>query len=331
MFYDEVKVSLKAGRGGDGCMSFRREKYIPFGGPDGGNGGKGGDVIIIGDENVGDLRTFHFKPGWKGETGESGKGKQMMGRSGKNCVLKLPLGTLVQDLKSGEIVAEIIDHKQEQILLNGGRGGRGNVTFKSSINQAPRQTTEGKYGEEGDYKFILKSIADIGLVGFPNAGKSSLTDLITTASPKIGAYPFTTLNPSVGIVDYPEQFDKLRLADIPGLIEGAADNRGLGIRFLKHIERCKVLLLILDMAAIDERNPQEDYHKLLAELNNYDPALLEKKIFVAANKMDEPSAEQNLKNFKKELPDVKIIPISCLTEEGLNELKMAFYNECRKK
>ncbi len=329
MFYDEVRVSLKAGKGGDGCMSFRREKYIPFGGPDGGNGGKGGDVLIRGDENVGDLRTFHFKPGWKAQTGEGGKGKKMVGRSGKDCLLKLPLGSLVINEITGEVLAEITVHGQEQILLQGGGGGRGNSTFKSSINQAPRQTTEGKAGEEHDFKFILKTIADIGLVGFPNAGKSSLTRLITTATPKIGSYPFTTLNPSVGIVDYPDLFDQLKLADIPGIIDGASENRGLGIRFLKHIERCSVLLLILDMAGIDGRSPVDDYDQLIHELGNYKKDLLSKKIFVAANKMDEPEATENLKTFKRLKPEVLIQPVSCLTEEGLEELKNLFYKECK--
>ena len=330
MFYDEVKVSLEAGTGGNGCMSFRREKYIPFGGPDGGNGGKGGDVILEGDENVGDLRTFHYKPGWQAETGEGGKGKKMIGRSGKDCLLKLPLGTLVIDRETDEVVAEIITHGQRVVLLHGGRGGRGNSTFKSSVNQAPRQTTDGKPGEVGDYKFVLKTIADIGLVGYPNAGKSSLTDLITTAHPKIGSYPFTTLNPSVGIIDYPEEYDQLRLADIPGLIDGASENRGLGVRFLKHIERCKVLLIILDMASIDGRSPSDDYKQLVKELRDYSEELLQKKIFVAANKMDEPNAAENLKEFMKLHPGMNVIPISCMTEEGIPELKQAFYKECRK-
>jgi GTP-binding protein len=217
---------------------------------------------------------------------------------------------------------EILKHGQTVKFLEGGRGGLGNVHFKSSTNRVPRQCTPGKPGEEGDFKFLLKTIADIGLVGFPNAGKSSLTRHFTNAQPKVAAYPFTTLNPSVGIIHYEDTYSTILLADIPGLIEGASENKGLGHKFLRHIERCKRFLLILDMAGVDERDPVDDYKKLLAELKNYDPAFLDRPRIIAANKMDLPNAEKNIKRLKKATKD-KILPLSCETGEGLDGLKAA--------
>jgi GTP-binding protein len=322
MFYDEVKVYLKAGDGGDGIVSFRREKYIPKGGPNGGDGGKGGDVIIEGDRNTGDLRTYHYNPQWKAKNGGTGMGRDKHGKNGESITLKVPLGTIVIDLESGQQMEEILKHGQTVKFLEGGRGGLGNVHFKSSTNRVPRQCTPGKPGEEGDFKFLLKTIADIGLVGFPNAGKSSLTRHFTNAQPKVAAYPFTTLNPSVGIIDYEDTYSTILLADIPGLIEGASENKGLGHKFLRHIERCKRFLLILDMAGVDERDPVDDYKKLLAELKNYDPAFLDRPRIIAANKMDLPNAEKNITRLKKATKD-KILPLSCETGEGLDRLKAA--------
>jgi len=328
MFYDEATVSLKAGNGGHGCLSFRREKYIPFGGPDGGDGGKGGDVILIGDENTGDLRQFHFKPGWSAKTGQSGAGREKAGRGGADCKLRVPLGTVLIEAQTGRAVTEITRHDQTVTLLRGGRGGLGNVHFKSSTNQAPRRTTPGQPGEEGQFKMVLKSIADVGLVGFPNAGKSSLIGLLTNSQPKTAAYPFTTLQPSVGILDFGEG-KRLRVADIPGLIEGASENRGLGHRFLRHIERCKVLLFIVDAAAEDGRDPVEDIKVLRNELEAYSPALLEKQQLIAANKMDEPLAVENLPKLKKAFRKTPIIPLSCLSEEGIDALKETLWAKTR--
>lgn len=322
MFYDEVKVSLKAGDGGDGIVSFRREKYIPKGGPNGGDGGKGGDIILLGDRNTGDLRNFYFKPQWKAKNGETGMGRDKHGKNGASLTLKVPLGTVIIDRDSDQTMMEILEHDQEVILLEGGRGGLGNTHFKSSINRVPRQCTPGKPGEEGDFKFILKTIADIGLIGFPNAGKSSLTRQFTNARPKVAPYPFTTLNPSVGIVDYEDKFSTIMLADIPGLIEGASENKGLGHRFLRHIERCKRFLIILDMAGVDQRDPLDDYKKLLAELKHYDPSFLDRPRLIAANKMDLPNSEENLKRLKKATKDT-ILPLSCETRDGLEDLKRA--------
>jgi len=329
MFYDETEVKLRAGNGGDGAATFLRQKYLPKGGPDGGDGGKGGDLVLEGDENTGDLRAFHFKNHWDAEHGQAGMGRQKTGASGADCVLKVPCGTIVYDKATGEVVAELLEHGQRVILLEGGGGGLGNIHFKSSTHQAPREFTPGKPGETGEFRFILKSIADIGLVGFPNAGKSSLIALITQARPKAAAYPFTTLNPNLGIIEYPEHHGRLRLADIPGLIEGAHANRGLGHRFLRHIERCGVLLLILDVAAEDGRDPLEDYAQLREELRLYDPSLAAKPHLVGANKMDEPAAAENLQRFREKY-GVPTWPISCLSEEGIPALKEALWQAIKK-
>lgn len=322
MFYDETRVDLSAGNGGDGCFSMRRAKYVPKGGPDGGDGGDGGDLILVGDENVGDLRAFHYNPIWKAQNGEPGRGKNQNGAGGDDRELRVPLGTVIVDEETGRPVEEIVEPGQQVILLRGGRGGKGNVAFKSPTDQAPRQTTPGEPGGAGHYRFILKTIADIGLVGLPNAGKSSLIGILTNAQPKTGHYPFTTKEPSVGIVEYPESYDRLTLADIPGLIEGASCNRGLGHRFLRHIERCTILLFILDMAGTDGRDPVNDYQTLLDELRAYDPQLLEKPRLIAANKMDEPAATENLIVLQKERSeDGRIYPISCLSDEGIPALR----------
>ena len=327
MFFDETKVFLKAGNGGDGCMSFLRQKYMPKGGPNGGNGGKGGDLILQADENVADLRNYHFKKHWKAKNGEPGRGSDQNGRGGDPCILKVPMGTEVREMDSGELICELLDHEQEVLLLEGGKGGRGNATFKSSINQTPRQFTEGKIGMEGEYKFTLKTIADIGLVGFPNAGKSTLLNVMSNATPKIDSYPFTTLVPTVGVIDYPDDFKTLTMADVPGLIEGAAENRGLGHRFLRHVERCKLLLFLLDLAATDGRNPCDDFEHLRRELVEYDPLLGEKLFLVAGNKIDEDSADQYIKEFSQRFPDIELIPISAILEEGLDKLKNELITE----
>lgn len=322
MFYDEVNVSFKAGDGGDGCFSFRRAKYEPKGGPNGGNGGRGGNVFVVGDNNVADLTDFHFKPGWKAENGEPGRGSDQHGAKGKDITLRLPVGTVVVDRETGDPVAEVLKPGEMILLLEGGEGGRGNAEFKSSTNQAPRQFTLGKPGELADYRLIIKTIADVGLIGFPNAGKSTLLNMFTNAHPKTGAYPFTTIFPTVGVLEYPDDYERITLADIPGLIEGASQNRGLGHRFLKHVERCKVLLIMLDMQGTDGREPISDYRVLAKELKLYMPGLLKKPVLIAANKMDEPDAEENLKHFGSKIKE-PVYPISCVSDEGFNGLKKA--------
>lgn len=321
MFFDETRVFLKAGNGGDGCMSFLRQKYMPNGGPNGGNGGKGGDLILQADENVADLRNYHFKKHWKARNGEPGRGSDQNGKGGDPCILKVPMGTEIREIDTGDLICELLEHEQEVLLLEGGKGGRGNATFKSSTNQTPRQFTEGKMGMEGEYKFTLKTIADIGLVGFPNAGKSTLLNVMSNATPKIDSYPFTTLVPTVGVIDYPEDFRTLTMADVPGLIEGAAENRGLGHRFLRHVERCKLLLFLLDLAAIDGRNPCDDFHHLRKELIEYDIKLGEKPLVVVGNKMDEDNATQYVNEFGQRFPDIELHTISALLGDGLPRLK----------
>lgn len=320
MFYDEVKASFKAGDGGDGCFSFRRAKYEPKGGPNGGNGGRGGDVYVVGDTNIADLTDYHFKPGWKAQNGEPGRGSDQHGANGDDLVLKLPIGTVVYDRETDEPVAEVLEHGEKILILEGGVGGKGNAEFKSSTNQAPRQFTLGKPGDEGDFRLVIKTIADVGLIGFPNAGKSTLLNMVTNAHPKTGAYPFTTMFPTVGVLEYPEQYERITVADIPGLIEGASENRGLGHRFLKHVERCKVLLIMLDMNGTDGRDPIADYRVLINELKLYMPGLIKKPVLIAANKMDEPDAEANLKIFKKKIKET-VYPISCVSDQGFEALK----------
>jgi GTP-binding protein len=320
MFVDEVTIRLKAGDGGNGCMSFRRVAHNPKGGPDGGNGGRGGDIILVCDPNTTDFTDYKFKPHATAANGVPGKGSDMDGANGPSLKLKMPPGTVVIDEETGETVLELIEYNKEYILLKGGKGGLGNTTFKSSVNQAPRQYTPGVPGEEGTFKLVLKSIADVGLVGFPNAGKSTLISLLTGASPKTASYPFTTLQPTVAVVEYPETYERLTMADIPGLIEGAHENRGLGHRFLRHIERCHLLLLLIDMAGTDGRDPVDDYKQLMEELRLYDETMLDKPRLIVANKMDEPAAAENLARFKKKIRR-KVHELSCLSDDGLPELK----------
>jgi GTP-binding protein len=330
MFVDEVEVKLRAGDGGNGCVSFRREKYVPKGGPDGGDGGNGGDVILEADVNSADLRTYYFKPHWNAKNGVGGMGSNCNGRNGEDCVLKVPPGTVVIDVASGETVMELLESGERKVLLKGGSGGWGNARFKSSVNQAPRQYKEGTPGQHGVYRFILKSIADIGLVGYPNAGKSTLIAALTAARPKTASYPFTTLNPVIGVIEPDEPGGvRIQLADIPGLIEGAHANRGLGHSFLRHIERCKGLVLLIDLSGADGREPWEDYQNLLKELDFYGQGLAAKPRFVVLNKSDEPAAAQNLDRFRDETGTDPLV-VSCLLGEGLSELRKALFSFANK-
>ncbi|TVR55326.1 MAG: GTPase ObgE [Puniceicoccaceae bacterium] len=328
MFVDEVVIKVQAGDGGRGCSSFRREKYEPFGGPNGGDGGKGGDVVLCGDHDTNTLLDFRYRKNWRAGRGEHGRGSDQHGHTGEDCLLKVPPGTIVTDEETGRVVAEVLGHDERIVLCQGGNGGWGNARFKSSTNRAPRRANPGQPGERGTYRLVLKSLADIGLVGYPNAGKSTLTNAITHAHPRVAAYPFTTLQPQIGVIDYPERHDRLILADIPGLIEGASENRGLGHRFLRHIERCSILLLLVDLAGTDGREPIDDYRSLLHELELYDPAMLKKPRLIAANKIDQTVAQEALPAFQEACPD-PVQPVSCLEGEGLPELLDALYRAVR--
>ena len=383
MFIDEIKVYAKAGHGGPGCVAFHREAYITKGGPSGGNGGRGGSVILQADHDLNNLVQQYYQPRLIAPDGEGGMGKGMDGHAGKDLIIKVPCGTLVWRLPSapkpvaeedddgeleaegkptffptaistrgliraaggtraqeidlsqededesdgkmpapqGELVADLTENGQQFVLCKAGRGGLGNRNFATSRNQTPRFAQPGEDGDEGEFIFELRIVAEVGLVGYPNAGKSTLLTAISKARPKIAAYPFTTLHPQIGIMEYPVDFKRLTVCDVPGLIEGAHNNVGLGHKFLRHIQRCKILVLLLDMAGTDNRKPWDDYKQLLKELELYDPALVEKPRLVVANKIDEAVAEENLKLFKKKFKKVSVLPISAAFDQGLEKFK----------
>jgi GTP-binding protein len=324
MFVDEITLKAQAGDGGNGCMSFRREAFVPRGGPDGGDGGNGGDVVLVADENVDDLTAFKFKPHLTAKRGAHGKGKLMTGRRGASATAAVPPGTVVRDAETDELLADLVEHGQRCVVARGGRGGRGNDAFKSPTNRAPREHEEGRPGEARTVALELKVIADVGLVGFPNAGKSSFLAATCDARPKIAAYPFTTLAPNLGVLRASPDDTRIKVADVPGLVEGAHEGRGLGHQFLRHIERTHVLLVILDAAALDAvgpdaRDPLDDFAALRHELAEHDRALAAKPFLVALNKMDLDEAADNAARFRRESGVEKelIFPISCHTREGL--------------
>lgn len=334
MFIDFAKAHLIAGNGGKGCVSFRREKYVALGGPNGGDGGKGGDVVFIADHNVNTLIDFKFHPFLKAQKGENGSGAGCTGKMGKNVKVRVPIGTVVKDALTGEQLHDFTKDGEKVVLARGGRGGLGNQHFATSVNQAPMKAQPGEPGEAREATLELKLMAEVGLVGFPNAGKSTLISVVSDAKPKIANYPFTTLEPILGVVKMPGGGGhSLLMADIPGLIEGAHEDRGLGIQFLRHIERTKVLLFVLDMGGVDGRSPLSDYRILRKELAHYDPKLLEKKYFIAANKMDLPESKRWLKKFltafKKEAS--KVFPISGATHDGLQPLLRALNKATKEK
>jgi GTP-binding protein len=378
MFVDEIKVYARAGHGGKGCVAFRREKFRPKGGPDGGNGGRGGDVILQADHDLNNLIAQYFQPRLVAPDGEAGLGKGMDGAAGRDLVVRVPCGTLVWKVGStagpgdvgsvptttkpglllgtasgqrpllrrageltaaeidlsqeprtpasaggidrGELVTDLTARGQQFVLCRGGRGGLGNRNFATAARQTPRFAQPGEAGEEGEYLLELRIIADVGLVGYPNAGKSTLLKVISHARPKIAPYPFTTLHPQIGIVEYPD-FHRLTVCDVPGLIEGAHRNVGLGHAFLRHVQRCQVLVLLLDMAGTDGRSPWDDHNNLLNELQLYDPALARKPRLVVANKMDEPAAESKLREFKRRIRKTPVLPIAAAFDQGIEQFK----------
>jgi len=340
MFVDHVKVFAQAGNGGRGCVSFRREKFVPKGGPDGGDGGRGGDVIFRADRHVDNLANLFYEALIKAKNGGHGMGKKMAGRAGANKVVRVPVGTIVwrgekQERAKSNVeqlgignwqssipIVDLTRDGQDFVLCQGGAGGKGNVHFKSSRNRAPREYTEGKEGEQGYFLLELRTIADAGLVGYPNAGKSTLLRKISAARPKVAAYPFTTLHPIVGVIEFPG-YRRATIADIPGLIEGAHRGLGLGHEFLRHITRCRILVFVIDVAASEGRNPVEDLRNLRREIDLYDPALSSRPWLVVANKMDLPYAKKNLEAVQERFPKTKIIPTSAAKGEGMDALKEA--------
>ena len=378
MFVDEIKIYAKAGHGGKGCVAFQREKYCPKGGPSGGNGGRGGDVILEADHDFNNLVAQYYQSRLIAQDGRFGMGNGMDGHAGKDLIIKVPCGTLVWRLPQearpeaeeeaesevprgtsrarsnqrfrmrvaardramevdlslaeeaatgtagekikGELVVDLTDNGQRFILCKAGRGGLGNRNFATSTRQTPRFAQPGEPGDEGNFLFELRSMAEVGLVGYPNAGKSTLLTAISRARPKVAPYPFTTLHPQIGIVEYSD-FHRLTVCDVPGLIAGAHLNIGLGHKFLRHIERCKLLVLLLDMAGTDGRAPWDDFKNLLTELELYDPALLQRPRLVVANKMDEPAAEENLKKFKRRVRKTPVMAIAAAFDIGIEEFR----------
>ncbi len=316
-FIDEAKIYVKAGDGGNGVVSFRREKFIPKGGPDGGNGGRGGSVIVRADRQLNTLLDFKYRQKYIAERGENGRGKNQEGKSGMDTTLRVPCGTVIRDAKTKRSITDLVAHDDEIILAQGGRGGKGNSEFATSTNQAPRKAQPGTLGEELEVVLELKLLADVGLVGFPNAGKSTLISVISAARPKIADYPFTTLTPNLGIVRYAEE-KSFAVADIPGLIEGAHEGKGLGIQFIRHIERTRVLVFLIEATSED---PRREYNVLLNELKQYNPKVARKKKLVALTKMDIVD-ETMAKKLKKITfgRGVKAIMISSATRFGITEL-----------
>jgi GTP-binding protein len=331
MFLDQVTIDVKAGKGGDGMVAFRREKYVPDGGPAGGDGGRGGNVILVVDEGLRTLMDFRFNRHFKAQPGENGMSKGMHGRGSEDMYVKVPEGTTVRDAETGVLLGDLLEHGQTLVVAHGGRGGRGNTRFATPRNPAPEMAENGEPGQERKIELELKVLADVGLVGFPSVGKSTLLSVISAARPKIGAYHFTTLVPNLGMVNMPDGRSFVA-ADLPGLIEGASQGVGLGTQFLRHIERTRVILHVIDMSGMEGRDPYEDYVAINNELASHNLRLLERPQIIVANKMDMPDAEENLKKFKAELAKeqedefadpIPVFPISGVTRQGLEPLLSA--------
>ncbi|KYD11231.1 hypothetical protein B4135_3346 [Caldibacillus debilis] len=323
MFVDQVKIYVKGGDGGNGIVAFRREKYVPKGGPAGGDGGKGGDVVFVVDEGLRTLMDFRYQRHFKAPRGENGMSKNMHGKNAEDLVVKVPPGTVVIDDDTKEVIADLTEHGQRVVVARGGRGGRGNARFATAKNPAPEIAEKGEPGEERYLVLELKLLADVGLVGFPSVGKSTLLSVVSSAKPKIADYHFTTIVPNLGVVETEDQRSFV-MADLPGLIKGAHQGAGLGLQFLRHIERTKVIVHVIDMAAVEGRDPYEDFLTINEELARYKMRLTERPMIIAANKMDLPNAEANLRDFKKRLKeDLPVFPISAATKQGIRELLFA--------
>ena len=319
MFVDEVVLSVIAGSGGDGCTAFRREKYVEMGGPFGGNGGKGSDIIFKVDEGLHTLLDLRYQKQIKGSKGENGKGKNQHGKNSPDVIVKVPLGTVVTDMDTGLIICDLKKKDDSFIVAKGGRGGRGNTAFKTQTNTAPDFSENGEPGEERTLKVEVKMLADVGLVGLPSVGKSTIISSISRSKPKIAAYHFTTLSPNLGVTKTDDNYSYV-VADLPGLIEGASHGEGLGDKFLRHIERTKVIAHVIDMASVEGRDPYEDYILINKELNEFNPKLLKKPMIIIANKMDLEESKENLKKFKEKVKDKEIFEVSGATGEGLRDV-----------
>jgi GTP-binding protein len=338
LFLDYAKILIKSGKGGNGCISFRREKYVPRGGPNGGDGGKGGDIIFKASSQLSTLIDFRYKFHYRAKNGTHGQGGDKTGKNGEDEIVTVPCGSILKDFITGEIIAELLKDGEEKVILKGGKGGKGNTHFKTSTNRAPRISEEGRPGEERTIIIELKLIADVGLVGFPNAGKSTLISKISAAKPKIAEYPFTTLIPNLGIVKY-RDYDSFVVADIPGIIEGASDGKGLGIRFLRHIERTKLLAFLIDVTKITEQDLQTkkdiknfifgNYKVLLNELNRYDDKLIDKPHILCLTKIDVLSDDikKIIKSIKSK--EMDIVPLSSITGENLDGLKNILWKKLK--
>ena len=319
MFVDEVEIKVEAGNGGDGCTAFRREKYVEMGGPFGGNGGHGADIIFKVDEGLHTLLDLRYQKTIKGSNGENGKGKNQHGKGREPLVVKVPQGTVVTDLDTGMVIADLSKKDQEEIIARGGRGGRGNTAFKTQTNTAPDYSEKGEEGERKTLKVEVKMLADVGLVGLPSVGKSTIISCISKSKPKIAAYHFTTLSPNLGVTKASDGRSFV-VADLPGLIEGASKGEGLGDKFLRHIERTRVIAHVIDMSASELRDPYEDYLLINKELEEFNEKLLQKPQIIIANKMDIPGADEELKKFKEKVKDVDIFEVSAATNKGLQKV-----------
>ena len=319
MFVDELTIKLIAGSGGDGCTSFRREKFVPMGGPDGGNGGKGASIIFKVDKGLKTLIDLSYKKIIKADKGENGKGSNKYGKNAQDIIIKVPAGTTIYDANTNEVIADLINDDEECIIAKGGRGGKGNKSFATHDMPAPKFSENGEPGEEKLVRLELKVLADVGLIGMPSVGKSTLLSIISSAQPKIAAYHFTTLSPNLGVVKL-KNGTSFVIADLPGLIEGASDGVGLGTEFLRHAMRTKILAHVIDMGSMEGRNPIDDYKVIRKEIEKYNVLLKNKKEIIVANKMDLENASDNLKAFKKEFPNATIIEISCMNNSGIDNL-----------
>ncbi len=319
MFVDELNVKLIAGAGGDGCTSFRREKYVPMGGPDGGNGGKGASIIFKVDKNLKTLIDLSYKKFIKAPKGENGKGSNKYGKNAEDIIIRVPAGTTIYDVDTNEVLADLTLEDEEVVVARGGRGGKGNKSFATHDNPAPKFSEKGEPGEEKIVRLELKVLADVGLIGMPSVGKSTLLSLISSASPKIAAYHFTTLSPNLGVVKL-KNGKSFVIADLPGLIEGASSGVGLGVEFLRHAMRTKILAHVIDMGSSEGRNPIDDYKIIRNEIETYSELLKNKKEIIVANKMDLENSQKNIANFKKEFPGLEIIEVSCMNNTGIEQL-----------